>query len=64
MKDAKIKAIIRDLHRLECEEILTEYGFQVYDNESTEDLREAIQTNYQDGTISGSDIVMNWGPSA
>ncbi len=58
--DAKVIAIIRDLDRRDCEEILAEYGFEIYDSEETPELREAIEANYLDGTISGLDIIANW----
>ena len=61
--DAKVLSIIRDLNRSECEEILAEYGFQVYSTEETHELREAIEANYKDGTIYGNDIVSTWGPA-
>lgn len=32
-------------------EILESYGFQCYDNESTDELRDALQQNIEDGTI-------------
>lgn len=42
------------LDRSEIVEILESYGFAVYDSESTDDLREALRANVDDGTISES----------
>jgi len=44
-------AKIRSLSRQEIAEILENYGFACYDHEDTEELREALLVNIQDGTI-------------
>ena len=42
------------LERHQIQSILQEYGFAVYDSENTDDLRETLRENIQDGTISKS----------
>jgi len=39
------------LSRKQIRTILEGYGFAVYDAESTDDLRDALRDNIQDGTI-------------
>jgi len=51
--------IIAEISRMSrgvCESILQNHGFHVTDDETTFDLREAIEVNYRDGTIPGDDI--------
>ncbi len=44
------------LSRERCVAILEAYGFQVYDHETVEELRTAIEVNVLDGTISLLDL--------
>jgi len=39
------------LDRTQVIQILEDYGFACYDNESTDELRNALRTNIDDGTI-------------
>ena len=48
-KDAR--DVARNLNRVDCEEILTDHGFAVYDWESLSVLQDAIEVNLIDGTI-------------
>ena len=50
------------LDRAEIQEILERWGFAVYDSESTDDLREALQENIEDGTIPEEEIDTVSGP--
>lgn len=42
---------INQLSRKRVQDILEQFGFAVYDTESTDVLKEALLTNVQDGTI-------------
>lgn len=42
------------LDRSKVVEILESYSFQCYDNESTDELRQALVSNIEDGTIDPS----------
>lgn len=44
------------LSREECIELLTGVSIQCYDHETTEELREAVAVNIEDGTIDVSEI--------
>ena len=48
----EIHKAINWLDHSEIVNILESYGFACYDNESTDDLREALRENIADGTIS------------
>jgi hypothetical protein len=50
------KERVNQLTRNAIEYILTEHGFQVYDDEPTEVLREALLVNVEDGTIPKSEL--------
>lgn len=58
--DAKVYAMINDLTRPALVQLLENYGFAVYDSETSRTLREAVHANYEDGTISGDDIALAW----
>jgi len=45
---------INQLDREQIVKILEEYGFACYDSESTDELREALRSNIEDGTIDPS----------
>ena len=45
-----------ELDRDECAEILDGIGIQVFDSETVETLREAIDTNIEDGTIDAQEF--------
>lgn len=45
---------LNSLPRWKIEKILTEHGFQCYEREYTEELREALKVNIRDGTINRS----------
>ena len=42
---------VRDLTRDDCVNILEGAGFQVYDEETTYELRQAVNENIEDGTF-------------
>ncbi|KVR21685.1 hypothetical protein WK13_34675 [Burkholderia ubonensis] len=46
-----VEATISSMDRGTVVQILTDYGFQCYDSESNEVLREALWQNVKDGTI-------------
>jgi len=48
--------IYRDLPRAFCEAFLLDHGFQVYDKEDADTLRNAIEVNVCDGTFKASEI--------
>lgn len=45
---------LNQLRRWQIEKILEANGFACYDNETIEDLREALRVNLRDGTIDRS----------
>ena len=45
---------INQLDREQIVKILEEYGFACYDSESTDELREALRSNIEAGTIDPS----------
>lgn len=50
--DQETHTAINWLERAEIVSILESYGFACYDSESTDELREALKANVEDGTIS------------
>lgn len=52
--DQKYHTAINWMDRSQITKILEDYGFAVYDSESTDELREALRNNVVDGTISKS----------
>jgi len=44
------------LDRAQCVELLENVSIQCYDSESVEELREAVEANVDDGTISPDDL--------
>lgn len=55
MTDEDRRAVDR-MSRQALEELLECYGFAVYDDETTHDLREAVAENVEDGTIPSEDL--------
>ena len=49
--DQALHTAINNLDRSQIVEILEAYGFGVSDEETTNDLREALRENMMDGTI-------------
>lgn len=49
--DQNIHKAINWLDRKQIVEILENYGFACYDSESTDELRDALRANIEDGTI-------------
>ena len=54
--DQKIHTAINWLERHKIQSILQEYGFAVYDNDDTAELRECLRENVMDGTISEREV--------
>jgi len=52
----KNRELINKMTRAEIQTILENNGFAVYDNESMDDLREAVIVNIEDGTIKFEDL--------
>jgi hypothetical protein len=51
-----VRTRINQLSRDRIQEIFEAYGYAVYDSESTEQLREALQIDVEDGTIPDSEL--------
>ena len=51
-----INSIINFADRERIVELLEQYGFACYDSESTEELRDALRANVDDGTISKTEV--------
>jgi len=49
-------SIIPNLTREQCVSLLEAAGIQCYDTETVETLREAVESNVEDGTIAWSDV--------
>ena len=49
--DQEIHTAINKLDRARIVKIHEDYGFACYDTESTDDLRESLRSNIEDGTI-------------
>lgn len=52
--DQEIHKTINWMDREQIVAILENYGFACYDSESTDDLRDALRANIEDGTIDPS----------
>lgn len=50
------KTCVGQLSRESCVSLLSRYSFEVYDRETVEVLRTAIEENVLDGTIAPSDV--------
>lgn len=50
------RRIINNLDRAQIEKILASYGYQVYDHESTDDLRATILSDVASGVIDSTDL--------
>jgi hypothetical protein len=50
--------IINSLTREQCIQLLEWCDIQIYDNETIEELKEAVQSNYEDGTLDSEDIYL------
>lgn len=56
MMDQKIHTAINWLSREEVVQILEAYGFACYDSESTDEPRDALRANVEDGTIPSTQL--------
>lgn len=52
--DQSIHTQINNLSREEIVKILEDYGFACYDSDVTDELRDALKANIEDGTIEPS----------
>lgn len=50
------RRLIRDADRSQIERILESYGYQVYDSESTDYLRECLLKDVEKGIIDATDL--------
>lgn len=54
--DQNMHSAINWLDREDIVAILEEHGFACYDSESTDELREALRSNVEDGTVAESSV--------
>ena len=54
--DQDVHRAINWLDRQDIQDILERYGFAVNDDESTDDLRDALRSNVEDGTIDMNEV--------
>lgn len=57
ISDNTLSDVLR-LNREQCVKLLESFGFVCYVSESVADLREAICSNLEDGTLQPSDIAL------
>lgn len=53
---AEDRRLIRDADRAQIESLLVSNGYQVYDHESTEDLRECLLNDVEAGIIDAAEL--------
>lgn len=51
MLSKEVEKALNWCSRAKLQDILERHGFAVYDSETTEELREAVKVNIEDGTI-------------